>query len=56
MLQAISRPKLIWKVLNDALRRKSKSTDVKQLIDKDRNSEIITGNKNISSGIQRLLC
>ena len=48
MLQANSRPKLIWKVLNDALGRKSKSTDVKQLIDEDSSSEIISGNKNIA--------
>ena len=40
MSQANSRAKLIWKVLNDALGRKSKSTDVKQMIDEDSNSEI----------------
>ena len=48
MRQANSRPKLIWKVLNDALGRKSKSTDVKQFIDEDRKSEIISGNKTIA--------
>ena len=38
-----------WRTsLKDALRRKSKSTDVKQLIDKDINSKIISGNKNIA--------
>ena len=45
MLQANSRPKLVWKLLNDALGRKIKSTDVKKLIEEDRNSEIISGNK-----------
>ena len=44
MLQANSCAKLIWKVLNDALGGKNKSTDVKQLIDIDGNSEIISGN------------
>ena len=48
MLQANSRPKLIGKVLNDALGRKSKSTDVKQLIDEDSDSEFFSGNKNIA--------
>ena len=47
MDRANSRPKFIWKVLSDALRRKSKSTDVKQLIDEDINCEIFSGNKNI---------
>ena len=46
--QANSRRKLIWKVLNDALGRKSKSTDVKQLIDENRNNENISGNENIA--------
>ena len=36
------------KVLNDALERKSKSTNVKQLIDEDSDSEIISGKKNIA--------
>ena len=44
MLQANFRPQLIWKLLNGALGRKSKSTDVKQLIDVDSNSEFISGN------------
>ena len=48
MVQAKSHPKLIRKVLNDALGRKSKSTDVKQLIDESSNSEIISSNKNIA--------
>ena len=48
MLQANSRPKLIQKVINDARLRKSKSIDVKQMIDEDSNSEITSGNKNIA--------
>ena len=48
MLQANSRPKIIRKVLNDALGRESKSADLKQLIDEDSNSEIISGNKTIA--------
>ena len=48
MLQANSRLKVIWKVLSDALGRKSKPTNVKQLIAEDCNSEIISGNKNIA--------
>ena len=39
MVQMNSRLKLILKVLNDALGRKSKSTDVKHLIDENGNSE-----------------
>ena len=45
MVQVNSRPNLIWIVLNDALRRKSKLTDCKQLIDENSNNEIISGNK-----------
>ena len=45
MFQANSRPKLIWNVLNDALGRKSKSTDAEHLSYEDGNSEIISGNK-----------
>ena len=41
MLQTNPRPKLIGKVLNDALGRESKSTDVKKMIDEDSNSKII---------------
>ena len=48
MVQANSRPKLIRKILNDALGRKSKSTDVKPLINENSNGEIISGNKNIA--------
>ena len=48
MLQANFRPKLIWKVSNDVLWRKNKSTDIKQLIDEDSKSKIISGNKNIT--------
>ena len=48
MVQIISRPKIFWKILNDALGRESKSTDVKQLIDENSNSEIISGMKNIA--------
>ena len=40
-----SRPKLIWKTLNDAPGSKNKSMNVKQLIDEISNSEIISGNK-----------
>ena len=47
MAQASSRSNLIWIILNDALRRKTKSTDVKQLIDEDRNKGIVSGNNNI---------
>ena len=48
MVQANSCPKLIWKVLTEALGLKSKSTDVKHLIDEDSNSETISGNKSIA--------
>ena len=48
MVQANSRPKVIWRVLHDTLGRKRKSTDIKQLIDEDSNSEIIFENKNIA--------
>ena len=47
-VQAKSRPKLIWKVLNDALGHESKSTDVKQLIDVDSNNENVSGSKKIA--------
>ena len=53
MAQANSRPKLIWKILNDALGRKSKSTDVEELIDESRNSEIIPDNKNIAEKVNK---
>ena len=36
MAQAKSCPKLIWKILNDTLWRKSKLIDIKQLIDENR--------------------
>ena len=48
MFQAISRPKLIWKILNDAVGGKSTSTDVKQLINENSNSKNISGNKSIA--------
>ena len=48
MVQAKSRPKLIWKTLNNALGRKNKSTDVKRLIWDNTNSVIISGNKNVA--------
>ena len=49
MLQMISCPKLIWKILNNnALGRKGKSTDVKHLIVEDSNSENISRNKYIA--------
>ena len=47
MVQEISHPKLIWKVLNDTLGRESKTTEIKQLINKIINSELISCNKNI---------
>ena len=48
MVQENLRPKLISKILNDALARKIISTDVKQLIDENSTSEIISGNRNIA--------
>ena len=48
IFQANSRPKLIWKVLDDALGRKNKSTDVKQLIDEYHNNEIVSGKQKIA--------
>ena len=48
MVLADSSPKAIWKILNDALGRICKSTDVKQLIDEIRNNEIVSGNKIIA--------
>ena len=43
MVLANSRPKLIWEILNDVLGRKSRSSDVKQCIGENSNSEIISG-------------
>ena len=43
MLQAIPRPKLIWKVFSSAIGRKIRSTDVNHLIDEDCDSEFISG-------------
>ena len=48
MGQANSLPKLIWKVLSGALRRKSKSSDVKQFIDENSKNKVISGNRNIA--------
>lgn len=47
MTLANSRPKLIWKILNNALGRKSVSTDYKLVIDKIRSHEIVSGNNSI---------
>ena len=51
-VQAISRLKLIWKILHDTLGRKSKSTDVEKLKYENSNSEIISGNKNFTQKIK----
>ena len=48
MIQENSRSKVIWKIINFALEPKSKSTDVKQVVDENCNSEIISSNKNVS--------
>ena len=48
MGHAISRPELTWKVLNDALGRKSKSTYIQQLIAQKNNSKTFSGDKNIA--------
>ena len=48
MVQANSRPKLIWKLLNDALGLICKPTDVKHLIDENSINEIISGKNNIA--------
>ena len=46
MAKANLGPKVFRKILNDAMGRKSKSTDVKQLIDENRINEIVSGNNN----------
>ena len=38
----------VLKMLNERLECKNKSTDVKQLVDENRNSETISGNNNIA--------
>ena len=47
MAQENSRPKIFWKIIIDALESKSESTDVKELIDENRNNEIVSRNKYI---------
>ena len=53
MAQANSHPKIFWKTLNDALWRKSISTDVNQLTDDKSNSDLIHGSKNIALKINK---
>ena len=45
MAQEKSSPKVFSTKLNDELWRKSNSTDVKQLIDENRDNEYVSGNK-----------
>ena len=47
MAQSKSRPRLIWKILNNAPGRRSKNMDLKQLIDVNDINWIVTGNNNI---------
>ena len=55
MAQADSRPKLIWKILNDALTRTIKTTDVSQRIDENSDSEFISCSKNIVQKVNKFL-